>query len=201
MVEKLELGKTAYLVMDFQNDIVDPKGAIGAQGMAAQVREKGAIENTAKALAAARRNGALVVHVGVAFRPGHPEIGPGVPLFQGIKEAGALLEGSWGADFHPQLKPADGEIVVIKRGVSAFAGTDLGAMFRSRGITTLVLAGIATNFVIEGTARHAVDEGYQVVVLSDCCASFDDDMHGFALQILSQLGTSATADEFCAALS
>jgi len=199
-VERLELAKTAYLVMDFQNDIVDPKGAIGAQGMATQVREKHAIENTATALAAARRNGALIVHVGVAFRPGHPEIGAGAPLFQGIKEAGALVEGSWGADFHPQLKPMEGEIVVIKRGVSALAGTDLGAMFRSRGINTLVLAGIATNFVIEGTARHAVDEGYRVVILSDCCASFDEAMHGFSLQILSQLGASATVDEFCAAL-
>lgn len=200
-MEKLEPGHTAYLVMDFQNDIVDPKGAIGAQGMAAQVREKDAIENTVRALAAARGAGVLVVHVGVAFRPGHPEIGPGAPLFQGIKKAGALLEGSWGAEFHPQLQPADGELAVIKRGVSALAGTDLDAIFRHRRIDTLVLAGIATNFVIEGTARHAVDEGYQVVVLSDCCASFDDAMHGFSLQILSQLGSSATADEFCAALS
>jgi nicotinamidase-related amidase len=199
-MEKLELAKTAYLVMDFQNDIVDPKGAIGAQGMATQVREKRAIENAGRALAAARRTGVLVVHVGVAFRPGHPEIGTGAPLFQGIKAAGALVEGSWGADFHPQLTPTEGEIVVIKRGVSALAGTDLDAMLRSRGINTLVLAGIATNFVIEGTARHAVDEGYRVVVLSDCCASFDEAMHGFSLQILSQLGASATADEFCAAL-
>lgn len=62
-------------------------------------------------------------------------------------------------------------------------------------------AGIATNFVIEGTARHAVDEGYQVVVLTDCCASFNDQMHTFSLQILSQLGTAGTAEEFVTALS
>ena len=200
-MEKLDLTKTALLAMDFQNDIVDPKGAIGGQGMAAQVQEKKAIENTAKVLAAARAKGMLIVHVGVAFRQGHPEISPGVPLFQGIKQANALLEGSWGADFHPGVKPAEGEVVVIKRGVSAFAGTDLNLMFRSRGITTVVLTGIATNFVIEGTARHAVDEGYQVTVLTDCCASFNDQMHTFSLQLLSQLGAAATAEEFSAALS
>lgn len=197
----IDQAKTALLVMDFQNDIVDPKGAIGSQGMAAQVQEKKAIENTAKALAAARGKGLLVVHVGVAFRKGHPEIGPGAPLFQGIKQANALLEGSWGADFHPGVKPTEGEIVVIKRGVSALAGTDLNPMLRGKGINTLVLTGIATNFVIEGTARHAVDAGYQVIVLKDCCASFNEQMHTFSLQILSQLGATGTVEEFAAAVS
>lgn len=156
----IDQAKTALLVMDFQNDIVDPKGAIGSQGMAAQVQEKKAIENTAQAIGAARNQGLLVVHVGVAFRQGHPEIGPGAPLFQGIKKGNALLEGSWGADFHSGVKPAQGEIVVIKRGVSALAGTELNAILRGKGSSTLILTGIATNFVIEGTARHAVDEGY-----------------------------------------
>lgn len=197
----IDKAKTALLVMDFQNDIVDPKGVIGAQGMAAQVQEKKAIENTARALAAVRGKGVLVVHVGVAFRPGHPEIGPGAPLFQGIKQANALLEGSWGADFHPGVKPTEGEIVVIKRGVSALAGTDLNPMLRGKGINTLVLTGIATNFVIEGTARHAVDAGYQVLVLKDCCASFNEQMHTFSLQILSQLGATGTVEEFAAAVS
>lgn len=199
-MDKVDVAKTALLAMDFQNDIVDPKGVMGSRGMAAQVQDKKAIENTAKALAAARSKGLLIAHVGVAFRPGHPEIGPGVPLFQGIKQANALVEGSWGAEFHPGVKPAEGELVVIKRGVSAFAGTDLNPIFRSKGITQVVLTGIATNFVIEGTARHAVDEGYGVTVLTDCCASFSDEMHTFSLQILSQLGAAATADAFGAAL-
>jgi nicotinamidase-related amidase len=199
-MEKIDVAKTGLLVMDFQNDIVDPKGVMGSQGMAAQVQEKKAIEHTATALAAARSAGMLIAHVGVAFRPGHPEIGPGAPLFQGIKQANALVEGSWGAEFHPGVKPADGELVVIKRGVSAFAGTDLSPIFRSKGITHVVLTGIATNFVIEGTARHAVDEGYVVTVLTDCCASFSDEMHTFSLQVLSQLGAAATADAFRAAL-
>ena len=60
--------------MDFQNDIVDSKGMFGAQGIANQVQEKQAIENTAKAMAAARNGGVRLIHVAVAFRPGHPEI-------------------------------------------------------------------------------------------------------------------------------
>jgi len=200
-MEQLDRAKTALLVMDFQNDIVDPKGVLGSQGIAAQVHESNAIENTAKALSAAREKRMLIVHVGVAFRPGHPEIGPGAPLFQGIKDGNALLEGSWGADFHPDVKPADGELVVLKRGVSALAGTDLNPLFRNKAITHLVLTGIATNFVIEGTARDAVDAGYQVTILTDCCASFNAEMHTFSLQILSQLGAAGPVAEFVLALA
>ncbi len=192
--------QTALLVMDFQNDIVDPKGKFGSQGMAAQVQEKKAIENTARAIAAARNKGVLVVHVGVAFRPGHPEISGNAPLFAGVKNADALVEGTWGAEFHPGVKPAEGEMVVIKRGVSALTGTELNPVLRAKGITTLVLTGIATNFVVEGTARDAVDNGYSVVVLKDCCASFTDELHQFSLQVLPQLTTISTADEFIQAL-
>jgi nicotinamidase-related amidase len=196
----IEKTKTALLVMDFQNDIVDPEGAFGRQGMAVQVAEKKAIENTARAIAAARSKEVPVIHVAVAFRPGHPEINPAVPLFAGIKKANALMEGSWGADFHPAVKPTVGELTVIKRGVSALAGTDLNQILRGRGISILVLAGIATNFVVEGTARDAADNGYQVIVLKDCCASFTDEMHKFSLSLLPQLTTLATVDEFGTAL-
>jgi len=196
----LEKPKTALLVMDFQNDIVDPEGSFGRQGMAAQVAEKKAIENTARAMTAARSKGVPVIHVAVAFRPGHPEINQAVPLFAGIKKANALVEGSWGADFHPGVAPAAGELTVIKRGVSALAGTDLNQIFRGRSISIVVLAGIATNFVVEGTARDAADNGYQVIVLKDCCASFTNEMHNFSLSLLPQLATLATADEFAAAL-
>lgn len=70
--------------MDFQKDIVDPKGAIGGQGVSDEVDRVNAIPNTAQVLAAARSVGMTVVHIAVAFRPGHPEIGLGSPLFQSI---------------------------------------------------------------------------------------------------------------------
>jgi nicotinamidase-related amidase len=197
----LNVSKTALFVMDFQNEIVDPKGAIGSHGLAEQVIQMNAIPTTAKVLAAARKAGMLVVHVTVAFRPGHPEIAEGSALFQGIKDAGALVEGSWGAEIHPDLTPVDGEVVVTKRGVSAFAGTDLELVLRNRGIDNVVLTGIATTFVIEGTARHAVDLGIPVIVLDDCCASMTGDMHMASLVVLGHLATLSNSGEFIAGLS
>ncbi len=192
---------STLLVMDFQNDIVDLKGSFGKGGIATHITEQRAVENTVKAIAAARSKGFPVVYVRVAFRPGHPEISGAVPLFTTIKEANALVEGTWGADFHPDVAPGDGELIITKRGISALAGTDLHQILHGRGISTLVLAGIATNFVVEGTARHAADLGYGVVVISDCCATFTYEMHTFAItSVLPQLATIATVNEFVEAL-
>lgn len=197
----IDASKTALFVMDFQNDIIDPKGALGSHGLADQVTKSNAVPNTAKALAAARKAGMLVVHVAVAYRPGHPEVAEGSALFQSIKDADALVEGSWGAAFHPDLTPADGEVVMTKRGVSAFAGTDLELVLRNRGIDNVVLTGIATSFVIEGTARHAVDLGIPVTVLDDCCASMTEDMHAASLAVLGHLGGLSNSGEFVAGLA
>jgi len=198
----IETSRTALLVMDFQNDLVDPEGAFGSQGAADQVKEKRAIENTARALLTARSVGLSVVHVGVAYRPGHLEANRSAPLFAGVAEADTLVEGTWGAEFHHDLQPVEGDLVITKRAISALAGTELDRLLRLRDINVLVLAGFATNFVVEGTARDASDRGFTVIVLSDCCASFTDEMHRFALEAtLPQLAKLATSEEFVGSLT
>lgn len=194
--------RTALLLMDFQNDMVDPKGAFASQGWASQIEEKQAIENTARALTRARGAGLRVIHVGVAWRPGHPEANRHAPLFAGVEQAEGLVEDTWGAEFHPRLQPADGELVIRKRGVSALAGTELDRFLRLSDINVLVLTGFSTNWVVEGTARDAVDRGYSVIVLGDCCATFNDEMNRFALEVtLPLLGTVTTSDEFISSLA
>lgn len=196
----IDRASTALVCMDFQNDIVDEKGAAGRHGMAAEVRAANAIPNTGRALAAARAAGLLVVHVGVAFRPGHPEIAPEDKFFGSLRKTNGMVEGSWGAAFHPDVAPAAGEPIVIKRGMSSFVGTDLARLLTARRIRTLALAGIATTFVMESTARHAVDLGYNVITLNDCCASFNARMHQASLDVLRLLGAAMSADEFAAQL-
>lgn len=198
----IDTTRTALLLMDFQNDMVDPGGAFASQGWASEVQEKRAIENTARALAAARSAALPVIHVGVAWRPGFPEANRRAPLFAGVEQANGLVEGTWGAEFHPELKPASGELVIRKRSVSALAGTELDRLLRLSDINVLALTGFATTWVVEGTARDAVDRGYSVVVLGDCCATFTEEMHRFALEVtLPLLGTVTTADEFASALT
>ena len=66
----------------------------------------------------------------------------------------------------------------------------------------MLLTGVATNFVVEGTAREAVDRGYNVLVVGDCCASMSQDAHDSALTTaLPFLATVTTLDEVTAALA
>jgi len=77
---------------------------------------------------------------------------------------------------------APGDLHVRKRQWGAFHGTDLDLQLRRRGIDTIALGGIATNFGVESTARAAWEHGYAVVVLEDACATLSAEMHEFALR-------------------
>jgi biuret amidohydrolase len=146
-------------------------------------------------LAAARRSRLLVIHVGVAWRPGSPDINASAPLFAGAPERS--VEGTWGSEFYEPVKPAPAELVVFKRGVSALAGTELDRLLRLRDVNTLVLACVATHFAVEGTAREAVDRGYRVMVLEDCCARLVSAVHRHSIDvILRSLGHVTTAQRF-----
>src|SRR4029078_12180403 len=83
-----------------------------------------------------------------------------------------FVKGSWGADIVDELKPAEGDIVLErKRGLDAFASTNLDFILRSKGIDTIALGGFLTNCCVESTMRSAYERGYQVITLSDCVAA------------------------------
>lgn len=192
---------TIFLSMDFQADIVRPGGALAPsdeQGLAAI---QAAIDTTSRTMAAAREAGLRVAHVAVGLpQSGDSGINPYAPLFRFIRDSGAIVEGTPGFAIVPEVTPADGETVIVKRGISSFAGTDLDRMLQGQGITTLVLAGIVTHWVVEGTARDAADRGYRLIVLEDCCASGTTERHDAALTNMASLCEIVTADEFVRAL-
>ena len=202
MAITIDKGHTALLAMDLENDIVHEDGAFKDFGFAQMVRQNDVFAKTARLLDAARRASLKVVFVSLEFRAGHPEINRSAGIFQAIVEANALVEGSWGASIHEAVAPREGEPVITKRAVSAFAGSDLATLLGASGITTLLLTGVATNFVVEGTAREAVDRGYSVVIVADCCASLSQEAHDAALNIaLPLLTTITTSEEVITALS
>jgi nicotinamidase-related amidase len=76
-----------------------------------------------------------------------------------------------------QVAPRSGEVIVAKRRVGAFSTTDLETILRAQGITSLVMCGIATSGVVLSTVRWAADMDYELVVVEDCCADGDDEVH------------------------
>jgi nicotinamidase-related amidase len=159
-MNELDPSRTALLALDFQNYGIHPEGYWAKHGEPDwPAIARPAAELTARVLEAARGRGILVVHVGVAWRPGSPEMNMTAPLFAAAPDRS--VEGTWGSEFYEPVQPAPGEIVVYKRSVSALAGTELDRLFRVRDVNTLVLTGVATHFAVEGTARDAVDRGYR----------------------------------------
>ena len=180
--------RTALLLMDFQNDIVAKGGALAPSDDEALRRIAAAMAAAGTAAEAARAAGVLVVHVAVGRRSGEPPANPHMPILQFIANANALVIGSQGQAFHADAQPAEGEPVVVKRGVSAFAGTEMATMLQGRGIDTVVLCGFATHMVVVGTARDAADRGYYVTLVRDGCTSSTQAAHEDALQRMGDGG-------------
>jgi nicotinamidase-related amidase len=160
------MASTALLVMDVQQGIVDRFAT-----------EEGYLTRLAAAIEAARGAGIAVIFVVVAFRPGYPEVSQHNKSFAAIAGTGRLTEDDAGSRIHPAITPAPGEVIVSKRRVSAFTGSDLEVLLRARGTDSLVLAGIATSGVVLSTLRQAADLDYRLTVLADGCLDADPQVH------------------------
>ena len=187
----LEPNRSALLVMDFQSDIVsripDKVGPV--------------MERAADVVAAARKARVAIVYVVVGFRPGYPEISARNASFSTLSQSGRFVVTTPGSDIAPALRPEEGDVVVVKHRVGAFSGTDLEMILRAKGIDTLVLLGISTSGVILSTVRHGADADYKLVVVSDCCADMDDEVHRVLTEkVFVRQATVVSASELTAAL-
>ena len=162
---------TALLVMDIQQPTMAMLGD-DAPALAATLK---------KAIAAARRNKILVLFVVVGFRKGFPELTADTPNKSFAALKGGAMPGLEEPAVDPSMEPQPGDIVITKRRVSAFAGSDLEVILRGHRIDHLVLTGIATHGVVLSTLREASDKDYRLSVLSDGCADRDAEVHNVLL--------------------
>ena len=187
---------TALLVCDVQNDLVDPKGKVGAGGLAKIVAERNLLSNLKALIASVRGKGWPVVYVGLGYREDYRDVLSVAPRIAKARESKVAVRGEWGAEFHPDIAPQDGDIVFYKQWVNPFFGTPLLEWLRRNGVGSLLIAGTATNLVVESAARYADDAGFAVSVVEDCCASPNPAWHEFAVtQILPVFGKVISSKE------
>jgi nicotinamidase-related amidase len=129
------------------------------------------------AIDAARSTGLPVIYVVVGLRPGFPEVSARNKAFSALRQGGGLSWNSETAQIHPAVAPGPDEIVVSKKRVSAFAGSDLDLVLRAGDIDSLILAGIATSGVVLSTLRQAADLDLALTVLADGCLDADPEVH------------------------
>lgn len=202
MALKIDPRNSAFLILHYQNGIVKPEAAFAVVGTAASVKKHNCLEKTSASLKASRNAGMMVIFVNFELRQRWPEIKkPPFPLIANVKDS-TFIRGDWDAALPGELKPEKDDIIVINFNSNAFLDSDLDRILRVGKIEHLFLAGVATNFVVESTARYAVEIGYDVTVLEDLCASFKDEWHDFAIsQILPYFCNISKSTDFIASLT
>ena len=183
---------TALLIADFYAE---------AMGTLAHAVDRKVVEKTQALQRAAREAHILVCYSATVFRPGYVEISDRNKTFSQRKRSGQPAVADPVQLIHPAVKPVEGEVVVGKHRVNALYGTDLDLTLRANDIETLIILGYATSGVVLSTVRHAADLDYQLVIVEDCCADQDPEVHDFLTQrIFPRQAEVVTSEEVIRAL-
>jgi len=184
---KIDLARTALVLIDLQ------KGIVGLP-----VAPRSGPDVVANAVRLARRfreAKSPVVFVRVSFAP---DFSDAVKTQVDSPMARRDFPAGWD-EIVPELGPEPGDIVVTKRQWGAFYGTDLDLHLRRRGVSRIVLGGIATNIGVESTARAAHEHGYQLILVEDAMSSRSEELHAFAIgKIFPMLGLVRSTEEVLA---
>lgn len=197
----ISLSKTALLIVDLQNDFLDPKGAYGRAGQGAP--EILALPARLKPLADdLRAAGGWVVSTQFTLVPGkggEPLISPHLKALRPFLGKGDFAPGSWGNSLVDTLQPAD--LTVEKLAYSAFYMTRMEWVLRKCDIQRLLICGIVTNGGVASTVRDAHVRDFDTVVLEDGCAAFSPATHHTAIEALRPVCRVASIAEMRAELA
>jgi nicotinamidase-related amidase len=169
----LDRQHTALLIADFYAAMM---------GTIPHAVDRQVVEKTQRLQSAAREAGLFVCYCATVFRPGYVEISERNKTFRERKHSGQPAVSDPVQLIHPAVRPADGEVVVGKHRVNALYGTALDPILRANDIDTLIILGYATSGVVLSTTRYAADLDYRLVVVEDCCADQDPEVHNFLTQ-------------------
>ena len=194
---------TAVVLIEFQKEWLDPDGKINRL-MEDREQFDDAVEGGRRLLALAREKGLKVVHSGLRFQAGHPELGEnGLGLRGAIKRFGTFPVDGKGSQWAEGFEPAEGEFVAYGRtGGSAFAGSNLDAYLKANRIHTLLIAGFALHVCVESTLRAGHDLGYDCLVVPEATAAFTGEQRAHVLDhVVHHYGESMPLDTLRSQLS
>jgi gluconolactonase len=193
--------RSALIIQDLQNDVIGEGGAFADSGAPAHAKSQKVVENVRRLADAARKARMPVIHIHYIVEQGAAGLKQNAPLFVGVKEANALVRGTWGAAPVEGLEPQPGDHVVEKIRMNGFYDTRLDILLRGLGAETIVITGAWTNMSIEHTARHGADAGYSVIVVSDGTSTTGDEWQHAALSYaMTNVARVVTTDEVVHAL-
>ena len=196
--------RTALLVIDPVNDFLSEGGA-DWEMTKTTVEMNDVVGNLKRVIEGARERGIPVLFGPMAYTKedyADQQLYRRSGINRYMFEKKMFLAGSWGADFHPDLQPREGDTVLLPhKGIDVFE-TDLPDHLRQKGITHLVIAGMTANLCCESTGRHAMEKGYDVTFLSDAIGASNVPAYEASIRVNYPLIANAviTVEEFLAAV-
>jgi ureidoacrylate peracid hydrolase len=198
--QKAAPANAALLIIDVQNDFVADGGFFDRIGADVKTVQK-SMPNLERLVGKAREAGVPVIFVQAIYDPEFLSPPMRERNQRRAVEMPRCLTGSWGADFY-SVRPAPGEPIVIKHRYSAILNTELDALLKSRGLRSLLLAGVATDTCVESTGRDAYFIDYYVTIVSDCCGAASESDHLGALKRFDRdYGAIVTSEDLIGAWS
>jgi ureidoacrylate peracid hydrolase len=191
-----DFASCALIIVDMQNDFLHKDGSFGI--MAREQPEAtidmpflaGTIPKVQRLADAFRAAGRPVVYVAHVLRPDYSDAA--FPYWRvGIKPGEGnrthCVEGTWGAQVVDELRPHDGENLVVKKGFGGFAGTPLDTILRNLSVNTCVAAGVTTCVCVSNTVRGGVEHNYRMVIAEDGVAEANRQAHAGELLTMQRL--------------
>jgi nicotinamidase-related amidase len=196
-VEGPEIDRSALIIVDMQNDFLHPDG-----GFAHIAREhpeadidmpflRGTIPQVSRLADAFRSAGRPVVYVAHVVKPDYSDAA--FPYWRiGVGPSSGnrtfIVEGTWGAQIVDELKPRDGEHLVVKKGFGGFApSTPLDTILRNLNVNTCVVTGVTTCVCVSTTVRGGVEHNYRMILASDAVAEVSREAHDAELRTMDRL--------------
>jgi ureidoacrylate peracid hydrolase len=199
----MDAKKTAVVLIEYQNDFTSEGGSLH-DAVKGVMEKENMLPHTVETVEKARAAGATIIHAPITFTADYHELTP-TPygILKGVVDSQSFRQGTWGAAIVNDLTPKAEDIVVEgKRGLDAFASTNLDFILRSRGLTTVALGGFLTNCCVESTMRSAYEKGFDVVTLTDCTATLsDEEQHLAVAKNYPMFSRPMKHDQFLAELS
>jgi len=113
-----------------------------------------------------------------------------------------IVEGTWGAQIVDDLKPEEGEHLVVKKGFGGFSNTPLDTILRNMGVTTCVVSGVTTCVCVSTTVRGGVEHNYRMILVEDAVAEVNRDTHDAELKTMARVFAEVkTTDDVVAMLA
>lgn len=199
MEELVDPRHTALVVIDVQNDFCAEGGLMHEMGKDLSMM-KPALGNLRRVLDGARAAKVLPIFIQNTWLPQHGVASGPWLRFMIVRygmdpERGCTVQDTWGGEILSEVAPAKTEIVVRKWRSNSFIGTNLDLVLRAHEIKTVVITGVVTQGCVESTAREASFRDYYVVVLEDCVATYDRELHEASLKVMRTRVDVAPADE------